>query len=122
MQYFTNAAGKFVLVDGGEVIAYPDGLEEVAILYDEDGFILLKHGEPSLVRARFIKMKEAFHIGGHSDLASNLKIVQGKFSEEKLNRVLSTTGYLKTFVAEVNAIDVTVLAIEDSGSQGKSTV
>lgn len=76
---------------------------EVAILFDaiEEGWILLKHGDPKSVSARAEKMRKAFIFAGLEEDAQQLIVLSGKFPIDKLNRVIQCSGYGKQFYEEI---------------------
>ena len=75
---------------------------EVAILFDRDCSVLLKHGEPERVRAEFKRMHLAF--GSHpdgADAANSLTLICGEFDLEELNKVLGICDYIGRLYAKL---------------------
>lgn len=66
--------------------------EEVALLFDKSSNVLHKHGMPVYVERDYTRMRRAFKSIGADEMADDLFLIQGKFSVEDLNRVLTVSG------------------------------
>lgn len=67
--------------------------DQVAMAYDPDTFTLLKHGSPS-------KVEEWAEAGRNYGLEFNIITFSKDFPVEEINKVLSTSGYLKYVINE----------------------
>lgn len=88
MKYSKNAAGNYVLDTG------KDRLEMgtvVSILFERDG-LLLKHGQPHLVKLSYMAMRTALTMTSMEKEAENLVMVTGAFDLEDLNNMLECSG------------------------------
>jgi len=78
--------------------------EEVAILFDQDLSVLLKHGPPAFVDSEFRRMHLAF---GRTrtlfDVADGLTVIRGKFDIEELNKVVQICDYVGRFYKKLEA-------------------
>ena len=80
-------------------------MDEVALAFtyskDEDRaiqFTLHKHGRPELVDKWFVKNQKKCRDSNLLDLFGAMYIVRGKFPVEELNKCISNTGYIGTFL------------------------
>lgn len=87
-------------------------MDEVAIAVDIEDLILLKHGRPEAVNTWFQKAIKKYEASGLGDMASKIRMIQGKFKVEELNRLLDTTGYLAKFL-EAHHLDLQGLPIQE---------
>lgn len=69
--------------------------DEVAILFDKNGYVLLKHGKPELVQAAYDRMRAAFIEGGFDEVANDLVLIQGRFDVDELNKAVGISGHME---------------------------
>lgn len=87
------------VVDNGQYHFYLSGsfrfaTEEVAILLDQEGHVLLKHGTPEVVEATYARMRKAFLGLGYEKGAEDLMVLKGRFDVEELNKIVRISNYV----------------------------
>lgn len=87
-------------VENGLYVFYLNGerkfeTDVVAIMFDRESGVLLKHGKPENVRAEFDKYKAKLSASEDGALILDvLTVVEGAFDVAELNKVVSTSGYI----------------------------
>lgn len=69
--------------------------DRLALVYDANDGVLLKHGEKSHVNSDYDCMVKAFATGGYSEFAASLELVEFPISPEtieELNACIGVTG------------------------------
>jgi hypothetical protein len=89
-------------------VCYLDGVqrfacEEVALAFDVKFEMLLKHGDPGIVRDYYQRARDAFTKAGCTEEANSMVLVHGKFDIEELNQVVNCTGYVGKFWRQLQA-------------------
>lgn len=75
---------------------------EIAILFDRPSGVLLNHGAPTSVSAKYAHARQAFQLIGHED---DLVFLSGKMPVEKINQAITCSGTCnKLFAEELAAI------------------
>lgn len=94
--YYTKEHGSYYFYDySGNIIFMTDA---VSIMYDAEGGVLLKHGNPDQVQKHYEVYKKLQSVD--PDLF-NLKVVTSdKWNVAELNRILDTSGYIKLLETE----------------------
>lgn len=99
MYHYALSGDHYYLVkDDGDVV---DIGEEVAVLYDEvkpGNTVLLKHGRPTLVSDYFSEITKIYRENDLSDMLDHIKLIVGRFPIDDLNKMISTTGYIGSFM------------------------
>jgi hypothetical protein len=84
----------------------------VALVFDTDGYVLLKHGPPALVRDYYLQATQALIQGGRPDMAQDWLYVESPhWVEEDLNRILSCVGSAPEILA---AMQLTSYRVNDN--------
>jgi hypothetical protein len=111
--------GTYYLMEEKRII---HGCDEVAIAFtkEQDGtYILMKHGDPELVKKWVNRTREVYTDLGvpyspYSDgYIPDLYMITGKFPVEDLNRIIDTSGWIKYFLEKHN------ISLEDKIIKGK---
>ena len=71
---------------------------QISILFDKQDFVLLKYGNPELVKQTFDLMKQRYIEANLLDFANDLSIISGNIDIDELNKIINCTGYLKVFL------------------------
>jgi len=96
--------GSYYLMEEKRIV---QGCDEIAIAFtkEQDGsYILMKHGDPELVKKWVDRTREIYRDLGQpcSPLSPgyvpDLYMIKGKFPVEDINRILDTTGLIKVFL------------------------
>lgn len=76
---------------------------EVAILFDEDTFTVLRYGPPEDVVGAASSLKASYDsVDPSTKMSRSLKIVSStRFSIADLNKILNTAGYMKVFLDKI---------------------
>lgn len=94
---------RFALYFGNDCLYETD---EIAIAFDEDGWVLLKHGDYDLVNQWFLTAKLKYRTDGFPDMANNLRLISSsKWDPEILTKIVTYTGYLERFLEGIDASD-----------------
>ena len=89
--------GVYSLYDGEEMLTEAGGT--VAIAYSEDDVVCLhKHGSPKAVYGWYEMARNKYQEAGFGEYADRLKVVEGKFSVEDLNKIINNTGFLELWL------------------------
>lgn len=81
--------------------------DEVAVLFDAENNVLLKHGEPERVHQHFKTMREELTAAGLTAEANALTLVTGRFAVEELNKVVNICDYVGRFWRNLQATGLT---------------
>lgn len=109
--YELNCAQYVMLRDGRPVTA---PMDEIAICFDRECGTLHKHGVPESVRKWHTASTEKLRSGGADDLADLLVVIQGRFTLEDIDKVLSITGYAQVLYKSIQ--DGTAAALDIHGA------
>jgi len=96
-EYIKDENGNYRLIDEDNVVL-EQPMQEVAIGFNKTGADL-RHGSTEAVQSWFDSTVEAYKNKGFNEMANEYRIVSGKFDLEQLNKLMSITGYLPTFLA-----------------------
>lgn len=104
-----NHNEPYYVFENGSYSFYLNGVRrfntgEVAIFFDKECNMVLKHGLPDLVNDVASQTRAQFISQGMLHFANDLIVIQGKFAVEDLNRVVQTTGYIGTLLHKLQAI------------------
>jgi len=97
-KYSSEFGSYYLRSENGEIIFMTD---EVSVLFDSDGYVLLKHGRPEAVESYRKKMVDAYNKSGLQDYVKGLTILTGKFAVDDLNRILDTVGYIEVLLKKI---------------------
>lgn len=72
---------------------------EVAIAFDREDWVLLKHGSPERVEQWLLDARRAYRSAGYPEMAESLGMVSSsQWDVEELNRCIDNSGYLRRVV------------------------
>lgn len=76
--------------------------DKIAIAYDKGTYTLHKHGDPSIVNKWAEDTRASFRSHGYNDMANDVTVLEidKQVPVDEINRCLSTSGYLKFFIAQ----------------------
>jgi hypothetical protein len=94
IEYAIKEGRYFLQIEGIEKVVG----EQVAIAFDLDTWVVLKHGAPSLVVDWVRDAKRQFLKVGNLYNAAQLTVISGAIPVEELNKIVSTSGYLEHFL------------------------
>lgn len=92
--------GQYVIHADGEPISRC--LDEIAIVLDKESFTRHKVGDPEKVKAWYDKAVKAYRDHGFGEMADDLVLIQGRFTLEDLDRVMSCSGYAAMLYKQLN--------------------
>lgn len=65
-----------------------------SIIDDEGHGVLHKYGDPAWVRKWYNDAKEKYIEAGLDDIAEELKLIEGNFTEEEMEKIVGIAGYI----------------------------
>ena len=120
--------GRWLLIDNGRVLRSTPK-DEIAFCYDEDSWVLFKHGDPDAVREYCRRMKSALGrvAKRSSDAEPKIAVLVAKsyplvgdpspgefyLSVEEVNSCLNVTGYIERLVVRTSAIDIEAVPVTE---------
>lgn len=76
---------------------------KVAILFDRENGVLLKHGKPETVQATLDTYKTRLTgVEGGFEILDALTMLEGAFEVDELNKVVNITGYVAHLFAQIS--------------------
>lgn len=92
-RYRLEYGSYYLYADYGDYETLVQVCDQIAMAYDPDTFTLLKHGSPS-------KIDEWITCVRHYEIPVNVITFAKEFPIEEINKILSTSGYLKYVINE----------------------
>lgn len=106
---FELNCGQYVIHADGKPISRV--LDEIAIVLDTANGTRHKVGDPEAVKAWYEKTCKAMRAGGFDEMADDLKLIQGRFTIEDLDRVMSNSSHAEKMYKQLMAGTLGVLDI-----------
>lgn len=76
----------------------------VAILFDRENGVLLKHGKPETVQATFdIYKTRLAGVTGGAEILDSLTMLEGSFEVDELNKVVNISGYAAHLFTKISS-------------------
>ena len=96
---YTYENGKYQFHNqSGEVFEY----DAVALAYDKDGYVFLKHGSPDRVAKWSTNMRDKYVAAGYQAMLKNISVIiindNEKIPVEEINKIIDVAGYIKYFL------------------------
>jgi len=92
----------------GQYVIHADGkpisrcLDEIAIVLDKESSTRHKVGDPEKVKGWYDNAVEAYRDHGFGEMADDLVLIQGRFTLEDLDMLMSCSGHAATLYKQLN--------------------
>lgn len=93
---------QYVLMKGNERLYGP--YDQISIGIDKESVVLLKHGEPGMVKNWYKSHVKAYRDAGFDDMANDLIVITGRFPLEDLNNWINNSGSIKSFLKHLGKV------------------
>lgn len=108
---YMNEFDTLVWANGNHLIPLgPMASSDIAVLFDNESGVLLKHGLTDKVRAEYDGMRQKYIAAGHDHMVAALTIVTMPATDETIALVNDTTacaGSVLQIVERLKALDIT---------------
>ena len=75
--------------------------DRVAIIFDSENYVLLKHGPEDRIEQIYADMQTKYRKSGLDDIADNLRIISSReWDVDELNKIIHHTGYIRFFLED----------------------
>lgn len=100
MFHYRKVDNNFELVDDQTFeVLFSD--PHIAVVFDKQGWILLKHGPINLIESWLNETKKKYQKAGLQDISADLTLISSiDWDVVELNKILDITGYLESFWKE----------------------